>query len=120
MNNLHAIFIFTLEYDSLHVIIHIKYSENKEGSRVINTCLFLVLFTLFVSTYIVFSMESFKNYKIYARFRWLYERSFHFYMEEDDFRLGRSRFWRTSVYNFHRKLSDTCICCLLESKSVMN
>ena len=23
-------------------------------------------------------MESFKNYKIHARFRWLYERSFHF------------------------------------------
>lgn len=37
---LHAIFIFTLEYDILNDIIHIKYSENKEGIQVSLTLVF--------------------------------------------------------------------------------
>lgn len=54
MNNLYAIFIFTLEYDSLNVIIHIKYSENKGDHVSLTLVFFLVLSTLFLSTYIGF------------------------------------------------------------------
>lgn len=110
-------FIFTLEYDSLRVIIHIKYSENRRSSRVVNTCIFLVLSTFFFK-YIhwLLSMEALENYKIYACSLWLYERSFHFHMEENDFRLGRARFWRTSIYNITSKLYYTCICCFFRIK----
>lgn len=121
MNNLYAIFIFTLEYDSLNVIIHIKYSENKGGSRVVNTCIFSCsVYLVFKYIHWLLSMEALENYKIYACPLWFYERSFHFHMEENDFRLGRSRFWRTSIYSTISKLYYISICRFLESKSVMN
>ncbi len=117
MNNLYAIFIFTLEYDSLNVIIHIKYSENRRSSRVVNTCIFSCsVYLFFKYIHWLLSMEALENYKIYACSLWLYERSFHFHMEENDFRLGRARFWRTSIYNITSKLYYICICCFFRNK----
>ncbi|QWG52033.1 hypothetical protein EXW28_20115 [Bacillus mycoides] len=43
-----------MEYDSLRVIIHIKYSENRRSSRVVNTFIFSCSVYLFLSTYISF------------------------------------------------------------------
>ncbi len=117
MNNLHAIFIFTLEYDSLNDIIHIIIQKTRRGSRVINTCLFSCsVYLVFKYIHWLLSMEALQNYKIYTCSRWFYKHSFYFHMEENDFRLGRSWLWRTSIYNTICKLSYPCICCLFRIK----
>ncbi|MCU5087983.1 hypothetical protein OCD93_01720 [Bacillus toyonensis] len=61
-------------------------------------------------------MEELKNYKIYACSRWLYKRSFHFYIAENDVRLGKSRFWRTLLAS---RLTLVFFA-FFKSKSVMN
>lgn len=75
-------FIFTLEYDSFHVIIFMKYSENKMRVLMSLTLFFFLWKNLKIIKYMPALVGFISVLSI-------------FYMAENDVRLGKSRFWRT-------------------------